>query len=97
MKLSKPQNRYLRGLCHNLSPVVMVADKGLTENVMAEIELALEHHELIKIKLRGDKGQRQTWLQTLDKQCHAELVQQIGQVACLYRKNTKKPRIALPD
>jgi len=97
MKLTKPQNRYLRGLCHNLSPVVMVADKGLTENVMAEIELALEHHELIKIKLRGDKTQRKDWLQTIDKQCHAELVQSIGQVACLYRKNKDKPRVALPE
>ncbi len=97
MKLSKSQIRYLRGLCHNLNPVVMVADKGLTENVMAEIELALEHHELIKIKLRGDKEQRQQWQHSIDKSCKAETVQSIGQVTCLYRKNKDKPKVALPD
>lgn len=96
MKLNKSQNRYLRGLCHNLTPVVMVADKGLTENVMAEIELALVHHELIKIKLRGDKAQRQQWLKTIDASSKAQLVQSIGQVACLFRRNPDKPRVALP-
>ncbi len=96
MKLNKSQNRYLRGLCHKLTPVVMVADKGLNDNVMAEIELALEHHELIKIKLRGDKTQREQWLQTIDKTCNAQLVQSIGQVACLFRRNPDRPRVAIP-
>ncbi len=96
MKLSNSQNRYLRGLCHRLKPVVMVADKGLSENVMAEIELALEHHELIKLKLRGDRDQRQQWLKTINTKFSAVLVQNIGQVACLYRKNRKNPKIALP-
>ena len=43
MTLSNRQIRHLRGLTHSLQPVVIVADKGLSENVMAEIELALDH------------------------------------------------------
>jgi len=96
MNLTKAQIRYLRGLCHNLKPVVMVADKGLSENVMAEIELALSHHELIKIKLRGDKTQRLDWLKTIDSSTGAETVQSIGQVVCLFRRNPDRPKVALP-
>ena len=96
MTLSNQQKKYLRGLTHQIDPVVTVADKGLTENVLAEIERALEHHELIKIKLRGDREQRQAWMTEIQQLTAAEPVHQIGQVACYYRKNSEKPRLALP-
>ena len=96
MTLSSHQKKYLRGLTHDLAPVVIVADKGLSDNVMAEIEQALDHHELIKIKLRGDRDQRRQWSEQIARAGRAELVHQIGQVACYYRRNTRKPKIALP-
>ena len=61
MSLSPRQKRHLRGLTHALQPVVIVGDKGLTEAVMAEIELALDHHELVKIRLRSDRETRTAW------------------------------------
>lgn len=94
--MNNTQIRHLRGLCHTLSPVVMVADKGLTENVQAEIESALESHELIKIKLRAEREQRSEWIDTIGKSTGAELVQKIGQVACFYRRHPENPRIQLP-
>lgn len=97
MTLTSRQIRYLRGLTHHLQPVVRVADKGLSENVMAEIESTLEHHELVKIKLRGDRDTRARWVGEISKACSAEAVQVIGQVACFFRRNPKKPVIALPD
>lgn len=96
MSLSNSQKKYLRGLTHSLDPVVMVADKGLNENVMAEIELALEHHELIKVKLRTEREQRQAWIEQIGQATRAELVHQIGQVACYFRRNPEKPKVALP-
>lgn len=96
MPLTTSQKKYLRGLTHDLQPVVMVADKGLSENVLAEIEQALEHHELIKVKLRGDREQRAEWIENLLKSTKSELVHSIGQVACLYRRHPDKPKIALP-
>lgn len=96
MSLSNSQKKYLRGLTHALDPVVMIADKGLNENVMAEIELALEHHELIKIKLRTERELRQAWIEQITQSTGAELVHQIGQVACYFRRNPKKPKVALP-
>jgi RNA-binding protein len=94
--LSNSQKKYLRGLTHHLDPVVMIADKGLSENVMSEIEQALDHHELIKLKLRGEREQRVDWIESIRAATGAELVHQIGQVACYYRRNPKNPKIALP-
>ena len=74
----------------------MIADKGLSENVMAEIELALEHHELIKIKIRASREDRENWISEISTSTSAELVHQIGQVACYYRKNPESPKVALP-
>lgn len=96
MSLSNQQLRHLRGLTHHLQPVVMVADKGLTENVMNEIESALDHHELVKIKLKSDRETRALWIQQIVDICKAEKVHSIGQVASFFRRNTKKPVIDLP-
>ncbi|RFF28964.1 MULTISPECIES: ribosome assembly RNA-binding protein YhbY [unclassified Wenzhouxiangella] len=96
MPLTNPQKKHLRGLSHDLHPVVMVADKGLSENVLAEVEQALEHHELIKVKLRGEREQRDAWIGQLVSTSGAELVHRIGQVVCLYRRHPEKPKIELP-
>lgn len=96
MTLTNSQKKYLRGLSHQLQPVVMVADKGLSDNVVAEIEQALDHHELIKVKLRGDRDQRAAWIDALTRSARVEVIHSIGQVVCLFRRNREKPRIALP-
>ena len=97
MSLSARQKKHLRGLSHALHPVVTVSDKGLTENVMAEIETALDHHQLIKVKLRGDRDTRASWTAQIAARCGAEKVHSIGQVACFYRRNPDKAVIAVPD
>ena len=93
MPLKAAQKKNLRGQAHHLKPVVTVADKGLSESVVAEIERALNDHELIKVKLRSDRDKRKEWTLSIAEQCKAELVQTIGQVACFYRKNPDKPVI----
>ena len=54
MNLSTKQKQHLKGLAHPLKPVVMLGNNGLTEGVLAEIEQALEHHELIKVKIASE-------------------------------------------
>ena len=54
MQLSNKQKKHLKALAHHLDPVVLLGANGLTEGVVAEIDLALEHHELIKVKIPGD-------------------------------------------
>jgi len=93
MPLKAAQKKNLRGKTHHLKPIVTVADKGLSESVVAEIERALNDHELIKIKLRSEREKRREWELAIATQCNAELVHSIGQVACFYRKNPDKPVI----
>lgn len=96
MNLNSMQKRYLRGLAHHINPVVMVGDKGLTDNVMAEIQTALDHHELIKVKLRSDRDTRAAQSRQIASTCQAEVIQQIGQVSSFFRRNPKKPVIEIP-
>ena len=93
MPLKASQKKNLRQRAHHLKPLVTVAGKGLSESVIAEIARALNDHELIKVKLRGDRKQRETWMLGIVKQCDTELVQSIGQTACFYKKHPEKPVI----
>ena len=94
--LTKTQKKYLAGICHHLKPVVMTGQKGMTEAVMEELIIALDHHELIKVRLRGDRDDRREWTDAIVKATGAEVVQSIGQTACFYRRNAKSPRLELP-
>jgi RNA-binding protein len=98
MELSEKQLRFLRGKAHALKPVVMVGQKGLTDNVVAETVQALRDHELIKVRVRAaDRTQREGWLQQLVSQSSCTLVARIGHVAVLYRAATPIPKLVLPD
>jgi len=97
MSLTPSQRRYLRGLAHPLKPVLLLGGKGVTPAVLAELEHALDDHELIKVKLAGgDREERASSLMQLLDASGAENVQTIGHVAVLYRRNDEQPRIALP-
>jgi RNA-binding protein len=98
MKLSESQKKYLRGLGHALKPVVMIGDAGLTEGVWSEFNSCLEHHELIKVRVKvGDRQVRDSIIAALCDSGGAELVQRIGNMALLFRENPeKKKRIQLP-
>ena len=97
MALSPSQIRYLRSLAHDLSPVVLLGNKGASEAVVKELGLALDIHELVKVKLSGgDKDERQTQIDVLAAGTGAEKVHQIGHVVVLFRRNTDEPKIALP-
>ncbi len=94
--LSSKQKQYLKSLAHALKPVVILGDKGLSENVQAEIDGALEAHELIKIKLHSsDKSHRDTLIESAAKEAKAKVIGTIGKIAILYRP-ALKPKIVLP-
>lgn len=97
MTLSESQKKYLRGLGHGLKPVIMVGDKGLGESLLTEYDSALEHHELIKVKVRvGDRKARDSMIEDLCARAGAQLIQRIGNVALLYKENPEKKKIQLP-
>ena len=95
--LSNPQKRYLRGLAHDLKPIVMVGAKGVTAPLVAELDLALEQHELVKVKVAAeDRETRDAWIAELAEQSGAGLVSRIGHTAILYRRSKDKPLVILP-
>jgi RNA-binding protein len=95
--LSNPQKRYLRGLAHDLKPVILVGAKGVTPAVLAELDLALEQHELLKVRVAaGDRDEREAWIAALVEGSQASLVGRIGHVAILYRPRKDKPFVILP-
>jgi RNA-binding protein len=96
MTLNPKQKRYLRGLAHKLKPVVMIGNAGITEGVIKEILISLQHHELIKVRISGmDRTARLTAIEAICRQTGGQLVTSIGHIAVLYRR-ADKPRISLP-
>ena len=90
MSLTQEQKKQFKAIGHFLKPVLTVADNGLSEGVLAELDRALNDHELIKVQLRiGEREDRKAILDQLCQSDSAELVQSIGKVAVIYRKNPK--------
>jgi RNA-binding protein len=88
--MNKSDLKKLKQLTHHLDPVVLLGAKGLTDAVHAEIECALEAHELIKIKLNSkDKAEKELLAQAICKKHHAILANQIGHVIAIYREKEK--------
>ena len=97
MPLSKTQKKYLLTLTHDLKPVVTIGQHGISDNVLNELEIALDFHELVKIKLAaGDREDRAEMIDMLCETTAAEKVQAIGKTLTLFRRNPKKPKIDLP-
>jgi len=97
MALSKHQIKHLVSLTHNLKPVIMVGQNGVTENILKELDIALDFHELVKIKIAGeDKESRAEMIKQLSSVASVDIVQKIGKTLTLYRRNKKKPKIELP-
>jgi RNA-binding protein len=95
--LTNAQSRFLRGQAHGLKPMLQVGGKGLTDPVVAEIDGALEHHELIKVRIAAeDRDARDAMIAELTKRSGAALVQRIGHVAVLYRQSKDRRQIVLP-
>ncbi len=91
MSLNKKQIKILRAKCHALSPVVMLGQKGLTDEVLNELNIALDYHELVKIKLAvGDREQRCQLATEICQKMQAEKVQSMGKTLSVYRHNPQK-------
>ena len=100
VRLTGAQKQYLKGLAHGLKPVVLVGQKQITPQVVKEIDLALAHHELIKIKLidQKDKDAKKELAQTILEKTGSHLVGMVGHILMVYRwqSDPEKRKITLP-
>jgi RNA-binding protein len=98
-ELSEKQRRHLRGLAHELKPIIRLGNAGLTDAVATETARALHDHELIKVKApgAGDREARDALFTELAQRTASALIHRIGNVAVLYRPHAALPRILIPD
>lgn len=90
MALTQEQKKQFKSIGHHLKPVLIVAENGLTEGVLAELDRALNDHELIKVKINlAEREDRQAVIAELCEIASCELAQVIGKMALIYRKNPK--------
>ena len=95
--LTSAQSRFLRGQAHDLKAMLQVGGKGISDALVAEVDAALEHHELIKVKVAGeDRDARDAMIDDLADKADAALVQRIGHTAVLYRPSKERRHIVLP-
>lgn len=96
MPLDQARKKQLRAIGHQLHPVVMIAERGMTEGVELELERALEDHELIKVRLSlGDPAARRELAAELCSRHRAELVQAVGKIVLIYRAAQRpNPRLS---
>ncbi len=95
--LTSAQNRFLRGVAHDLKALLQIGGKGVTPAFLAELDEVLERHELVKVKIAAeDRDARDVMIEELAKASGSALVQRIGNVAVLYRPAKEKRQIVLP-
>ena len=96
MNLNKKQIQYLKGLAHSLKPVVLLGNNGLTEAVVAEVDFALNHHELIKIKIPTDDRETKALIvEAICRETNSTKVQVIGKTLVIFRQ-TEEKKIRIP-
>ena len=95
--LDEIQKKFLRGLAHPKEPVARAGQAGLTDNLLKEIAVQLLAHELIKVKVAApDRDERDAVIGRICAATRAILVTRVGNIALLYKRHPKKPKIELP-
>ena len=95
-KLTTNQKKFLRGIAHNINPMIIIGANGVTESLMKELDSTLEHHEILKIKMASaDRDDRKQIVDYILEQTGALLVQTIGKVCVIYRQS-EESELPLP-
>jgi len=95
-ELTSAQRARLRSLAHRLDPVVTVGQRGVTDAVARGLEEALLAHELVKVKLAGDREERRAVAAELAERAGAALAGLVGRIAILYRPHTDPSKRKIP-
>lgn len=98
MELTNNQKKFLRKLAHDKNPVVMIGQHGLTDSVLEELMLTMQKHELLKLKIRAEKKEKQEIINTIISKTQSNLIQVVGGVIVIYKpfKDKEDRQIILP-
>lgn len=87
MVLTSKQRKNLEKQAHDLNPVVIIGQHGVTENLLKMVEDSLKAHELIKVKFNEYKDDKREYSEDIANRTDSNLVRVIGNVAIFYRQN----------
>jgi len=97
-KLTPKEKKGFKSKAHHLNPIIVIGQKGLTQSVLAETDVALEHHELIKVKAnQQDKATCETYAVEICEKLKAALVGRVGKTLIIYRKSQKQKKATQND
>ena len=93
MKIKQSEKKALKAAGHNLKPVITIGMNGLSESLLSEFEKTIDHHELIKIRIRiSDKSSRKELIKELCDKSKSQVVSTVGSTAVVFRKNPKSQK-----
>ncbi len=95
LSLSLTERLALKGRAHPLKPTVMIGNAGLTDSVLKEIALALENHELIKIRVMAERPQRDAMMTEICEKLDAASIQHIGKILVVYKPSPEKKLVEI--
>jgi RNA-binding protein len=96
--MSPAERKALKARAHDLSPILQLGEKGLTDAVVAEIDRALAHHELIKVRAAPlNRDAREVALASICERTGAEAVQHIGKMLIVYRPKPEVSAVPADD
>ena len=97
-ELKGSQRKYLRGVAHGYKPAVQIGREGLSEDVLCAIDVSLEAHELIKLKIVADRDERERIVPIIEERLGCECVGTVGRMAIMFRRqpDPEKRKIELP-
>ncbi|RBW70477.1 ribosome assembly RNA-binding protein YhbY [Bacillus taeanensis] len=96
--LTGKQKRFLRSKAHHLNPIFQVGKAGVNENLIQQIDDALEARELIKVSiLQNCFEDKEDVAAELSSGAKAELVQVIGNTIVLYKESKENKQLELPQ
>ncbi len=92
--MEKSQIKQLKALAHKLKPIVTVGQHGMKASINDELAIALDFHQLVKVKVNvGDRVIRDSIISEFTEAHHAKLIQKIGNIAVLYKRNFDKENL----
>lgn len=96
--MTSKQRAYLRGLANSVTAILQIGKNGLNDNLIKQIDDALEARELIKVSvLETAPEEKRVLAEEIAAATNSILVQVLGNKITLYRARKKNSKIVLPD
>ncbi len=86
-ELTSKTRKQLEKLAHDLNPVVIIGQNGVTDSLIRMVSDSLEAHELIKVKFNEYKDDKFEYSEDIATRTNSTLVRIIGNIAIFYKEN----------